>query len=80
MIPAEVSAPDSCLEPSNRLFISLDQNAHTGDTLSDHNDPTVRREAALLTSLIIRHARVRRTSRDFVPYFSYSSMLESLPE
>ena len=64
----------------NDHLISSDQIAPTGDTLSDHSDPTVRREAALLTNLIIKHARVRRTSRDFVPYFTYSSVLESLPE
>lgn len=46
----------------------------------DHSDPMVRAEAARLTRLIIRHARVRRASRDMLPYFTYSTELESLPE
>ena len=43
----------------------------------DHTDPEVRdkarKEAAHLTNLIIKHARVRKASRDHVPYFSYMS-------
>ena len=43
----------------------------------DHTDPEVRdkarKEAAHLTKLIIKHARVRKASRDHVPYFSYMS-------